>query len=609
MSRRCDFTTVTVTCLVLLAGGFAQAAEDLLSVIPEQSLGFVLVNRLAESDAKIQALCRQMQLPAPSPLSMLKAQAGIKQALDEKGSAAIVVMPGEEAGSRPAAVLFLPVTDYPQFIRQLKPDDVSAKIVEVRVADQPFLVGNCGGYAVVARPSHRNALQQVLDSPKRVAAEVAPLQKWLARADLAGLLTRRGAQLLSARGQEALQQAKKGLAALPDDKKLGMEAAIAVFGVYEKMVKAAGEEINNYAFAARIDDGGNLHVIERVRLTPNGQAAKMLGQVKPSEGNLLAGLPQGPFVFALAGVLPESAGECLMQFSAEIMKAAPGLYGLNEQQVDKLIEISNQSMKQIRGMSMMMGVGKPGDPIYSDFAVVEKVDDSKAFLAEYRQTIAVMNELLKDAKNSILAPSELKEVEVGGTPALEFTMKIPTAPAAANVPNYDELMKKLFGPGGEIAVFLAAADDHTIVASYTGKKLLQESLEAVRGGTAGLGGDPEVAKTAAMLPSGAQWVGYISPKGTIDYIKRVIPLFAPEGKAGPELPEFPETPPIGFAIKTTPDGLRSHTVVPAEVLKAVGGFVAEIKKQAETQKAKAEIQKTKAEIEEAKAAAEATAPK
>jgi len=609
MSRRCAFTTVTVTCLVLLAATVAQAAEDLLSVIPEQSLGFVLVNRLAESDAKIQALCRQMQLPAPSPLSMLKAQAGIKQALDEKGSAAIVVMPGEEAGSPPAAVLFLPVTDYPQFIGQLKPEDASAKIVEVRIADQSLLVGNRGGYAVAVKPSNRHVLEQVLDLPKRPAADVAPLGELLADGDLAGVVTRRGVELLSAKGQAALQQAKKELAALPDDKKLGMEAAIAVFGVYERIVKAAGEEINSYAFAARIDDGGNLHVAERLRVTPGGQAAKMLSQVKPPAGNLLAGLPEGPFVFALAGVLPESAGECLMQFSAEIMKAAPGLYGLNGEQVDKLIEISRQSVKRLRGMSMMMGVGQPGDPIYSNLAVVETVDDSKAFLAEYHQTIAVMNELLKDAKNSILAPSKLQEVEVGGTPALEFTMKIPTTPAAANVPNYDELMKKLFGPGGEIAVFFAAADDHTIVASYTGKKLLQQSLEAVKGTSPGLAGDPGLAKTAAMLPSGAQWVGYISPKGTIDFVKRVIPLFAPEGKAASDLPEFPPTPPIGFAVKTTPDGVRSHTVVPAEVWKAVGGFVAELKKRTETQKAKAEIQKTKAEIEKAKAAAEGAAPK
>jgi hypothetical protein len=580
MSRRRVFTAVTVACVVLLAATVAQAAEDLLKVIPEQALGFVLVNRLAESNAKIQALCRELQVPAPSPLSLFKAQAGVKEALNEKGTAAIVIMPGEEAGGRPAAVLYLPVTDYQQFIRQLKPQDASARIVGVRVANQDFLVAARGGYALAVRSSRRRVLEQVLESSKSVAADVAPLGELLTEGDLAGLVTRRGVELLATKGQAALQQAKQALAAVPEGQKLGMDAAIAAFNVYEQIVKAAGQEIDSYAFAARIDKGGNLHVVERVLVTPGGQAAQVLSQVKPPEGNLLAGLPDGPFVFAVAGVLPKGATQCLLEFSAEIMKAAPGLYGLNAEQVDKLIDISRQSMKRVRGMSMVMGVGKPGDPIYSNLAITETVDDSRAFLAEYQKILATMNELLQEGKNSILGPAKVQEVEVAGTSAMELTMKVPKPPTAASVPNYDELMKKLFGPTGDIVVFLAAADQHTIAASYTGKKLLQETLQAAKGTDPGLAGNADLAKTAAMLPRGAQWVGYVSPKGTVDFVKRLIPVFTPEGKTAPKLPEFPQTPPIGFAVKAAPDGLHSHTVVPAEAFRAIGGFVAEIKKTA-----------------------------
>lgn len=578
MTRRRALATVTVICLVLLAGGFARAAEDLLGVIPEESLGFAVVNRLAETDAKIQALGREMQLPVPSALEMFKARAGLQDVLDEKGSAAIVLLPGGDAGSRPAAVLFLPVTDYKQFLRQLKPDDASAKIVEVEVRNQSFLIGSRGGYAVVARSGNRDALEKVLGSSKRVAAGLAPLRRMLAEGDVAGVITRRGIKLLAAKGQEALQQAKTALAALPEDKKEGIEAAIGVFDVYGQIIKALGEEINSYAVAGRIDDGGNLHLIERVRVTPGGQAARILSEVKPPRRDLLTGLPDGPFVFALAGVLPESAGECLMQFSAAVMKAAPGIYGLDAQQVDELIEISRQSMKGLHGMSMMMGVGKPGDPIYSNIAVVEMVDDSEAFLADYRKTIQAMNRLLKDAEGSIMKPVKLKEVKIGEASALKLTMKIPMFPGAEKMPNFDEIMEKLFGPGGKMIAFIAAADEHTILAAYTNRRLLRQCLKAADGTQPGLAADPAVAKTAAMLPSGAQWVGYISPKGMIDFIKRVIPAVTPEGQTAPKIPNFPETPPIGFAVKAAPGSVRSHTVVPAAVLKGIGGFVAEIRK-------------------------------
>ena len=581
MTRRRTLTTVTVMCLALLAGVFAQAAEDLLEVIPEQSLGFVVVNRLAATDAKIQAMGRQMQLPVPGPLGMFKAKVGLEGVLDEKGAAAVALMPAADAASRPAAVVFLPVTDYGKLLRQLKADDASDKIVEVKVGDQAFLVGQRGGYAVMAKPNNRGALEKALGSSKGVAGNLASMRGMLAEGDVAAVVTRGGVEVLSIKGRAALRQAKESLAALPDIEKEGMEMVVGVFDVYEKIVKCLGDEINSYAVAARIDDGGNLRLTERVRVTPGGQTAKMLRRVETPERDLLAGLPDGPFVFVLSGALPESMGEGLMEFSAEMMKAAPGIYGFTDEQVDKLIEISGRSMKGLRGMSMMMGVGKPGDPIYSNFAVVERVDDSKAFLADYKKTIEAMNQLVKESESSIMGPSKLKDIEIGGVAGMRLTMKIPMAPQVANVPDFDQIMEKLFGPGGKMIAFMAPADKHTIVAAYTSKKLLRECLQVAQGTKPGLAANPDVAKTAAMLPPGSQWVGYISPKGTIDFIKRVIPAFTPEGIDPPELPEFPETPPIGFGTKTTPDGVESQTVVPAAVIKGIAGFVGEImKKQA-----------------------------
>jgi hypothetical protein len=565
-----------VTCLVLLAGSFAQAAQDPLRVIPEEALGFALVNRLAETDAKIQQLAKELELPVASPLRMFQAKAGLEGVLDEEGTAAIALVPGEDAGSQPVALMFLPVADYGQFVRKLNPDDASAKIVEARLGNQSFVIGNRGGYAVVAKRGNRHALETALDSSKRVAG-LGSFRGMVAEGDVAAVVTRRGVEVLSDKGQEALQEAKEALAALPAERKQGMEAAIGVFDVYEQIIKALGEEIHSYAVAGSIDKGGNIHLLERVRVMPGRKAAKILSEVKPPRRDLLTGLPDGPFVFALAGVLPESAGECLMGFSADFMKAAPGIYGLNEDQVDELIDISRRSMKGLHGMSFMMGVGKPGDPIYGNIAVVEMVDDSKAFLADYRKTVEAMNRLLKDAQGSIMKPVKLKDVEIGDVSALKLTMKISMAPQAAEMPGYDEIMEKILGPGGKMIAFIAPADKKTIVAAYTSKKLLRECLKAADGSSPGLAGDPQVAKTAAMLPSGAQWVGYISPKGTIDFIKRVIPAVTPEGRTAPKLPEFPETPPIGFAVKTTRDGIRSHTVVPAAALKGIAGFVTEIR--------------------------------
>lgn len=594
MTRRCVLVVVGVTCLILLGGTFARAAQDPLEVVPQEALGFALINRLAETDAKVQALGRELQLPVPSPLDLLKARAGLEGVLDEKGTAAIALLPGVDGALRPVAVAFVPVTDYEEFIRKLKPDDASARIVEVRLGNQAFVIGNRGGYAVVARQGNRHALEASLDSSKGVAADVAPLRGMLAEGDVAAAVTRRGVEVLSVAGQAALRKVKRELSELPEEKKQGMEAAIAVFDVYAQIVKTLGEEVHSYAFAGNLDQGGNLHVIERVRVMPGRKAAGILAELKPPQRDLLAGLPDGPFVFALAGALPESAGECMMKFSADLMKAMPGIYGLSEEQVDKLVEISNQSLKQVRGMSLMMGVGQPGDPIYSEITVVDWVDDSRTFLAEYQKIIEAMNRLVKDAKSSVFKTTKLKEIEIGSVSALKLTMKIPLVPGAAKMPNYDEIMEKVFGPGGKMIAFIAPADEKTVVATYTNKRLLRESLKVVEGTRPGLAGNPQLAKTAAMLPSGAQWVGYFSPQGTIDYLQRVIPALTPEGKTAPQIPDFPQTPPIGFAVKTVEDGVRSHTVVPAAVLKGVAGFVVEIRKKMRADAVELEVEAAEA---------------
>ena len=196
MLRRCALTTVTLMCLALLAGTFAQAAQNPLQVIPEEALGFALVNRLAESDAKVQAVAKQLKLPIPSPLSMFKARAGIEGVLDETGTAGMMLLPGENAGSQPTVVVFLPVTDYKQFLQKMKADDTSGKIVEVQNGNQSFVIGNRGGYALVAKKDYRHALETAVGSSRRVAADMAPLRRMLAEGDVAAAVGHPGIQLL-----------------------------------------------------------------------------------------------------------------------------------------------------------------------------------------------------------------------------------------------------------------------------------------------------------------------------------------------------------------------------------------------------------------------------
>ena len=89
-----------------------------------------------------------------------------------------------------------------------------------------------------------------------------------------------------------------------------------------------------------------------------------------------------------------------------------------------------------------------------------------------------------------------------------------------------------------------------------------------------LAADPEIAKTAALLPSGAQWVGYFSPSGAVAFAKSAIDALGEEAGFGkPNIPDFPTSVPIGVAAKATPGQLQIETVVPSSVLDAIGKYV------------------------------------
>jgi hypothetical protein len=221
-------------------------------------------------------------------------------------------------------------------------------------------------------------------------------------------------------------------------------------------------------------------------------------------------------------------------------------------------------------MSMVLGVGESDDPLYGNMLFVMSVDDAQAYLKAYGELIGRMNDLMKDSDSPIKWTLEMAEVEVAGLPALKVAMEFPLF---QEIPDLTGLMEKMFGPGGKMTFFLAAVDDQTVVGAYTSAKCLRRGIRAVRRPKRSLATDEGIAKTAAMLPSQAPCVGYWSPGGTVDFINRAVALFVPGPEVGFKLPEFPQTPPVGFAVTTSPNEVQTHMVVPAEVIQAVGRYV------------------------------------
>ena len=570
MTRQHFFPIMLVICLAMAAITPVRAAEDVLDVIPGDALGFLVVDRLAETDAKIQQTAQQMGLPPISPLTMFKARDGIK-GLDEKRSAALVAMPAEDPGSMPAVLFVLPVSDFRKLIEPFEPDDPSAAIVQVQGRQGPALVAELKGYALATEPKHRQVLERALDS-RKPAAELAFLRPWLAEQEIVGVLTASGVQQACDKILEGLEVARAGMGALVGEE----NPAAAGLKIYEHLFAKAKEQVTAMAIGGQIDEQSVVRVTSRTRFGAGEEVAESTA-AEPAQWDLLTGMPGGPFVVAVGGVLSEESSEAMMRFSLDMIKAAPDLYGLSAEQTDQMMELARQSMKEIRAMSMMLGVSKPGEPLYSSMMFSMSTDDAQAYMGTYEEQIRAMNELFKDSESPIFSAMDVTKIDVDGTSGLKIDMKMPNLPGMTDIPQFAGLMENLFGPGGTMRIFIAPVDEHTVVGAYTSEKTLRLCLKAAKRPQTALAADEAIAKTAALLPPGAPLVAYWSPRGTIDFVNRGIAMFAPDG-APFELPEFPRTPPVGFAVTTSPNEVQTHLVIPVEVLKAISTYAAAVQK-------------------------------
>ena len=151
-------------------------------------------------------------------------------------------------------------------------------------------------------------------------------------------------------------------------------------------------------------------------------------------------------------------------------------------------------------------------------------------------------------------------------------------PAAQQTPQYSKMMEVFFGPDGKLTGWVVPVDEHTVVVGYVSKDLIRSTLQAIKQGSPGLAGDADVSRTAALLPAGAASVAFWSPQGTVDFISRTVPAFAPgDAKADIQDPRVRQDFPIGFAVTSAPNELQGYMVVPADVLKAIGQYVGKVK--------------------------------
>jgi hypothetical protein len=172
-------------------------------------------------------------------------------------------------------------------------------------------------------------------------------------------------------------------------------------------------------------------------------------------------------------------------------------------------------------------------------------------------------------------------MQIDGRQGIHLSMGMAGMFGQQDVPGADKMMELMFGKGDAMEVYMAVADDNTVMGSYVSKENLVKALAAFDTGENQLADSSEVAKTVASLDSEAQGIGLWSPQGTFAFVSRIASAIDPQAAAA--IPQLGETSAIGFSLKLSPVGMDTEAVIPADVLKKVVGLVQQLMAQRQPQ--------------------------
>jgi hypothetical protein len=260
-----------------------------------------------------------------------------------------------------------------------------------------------------------------------------------------------------------------------------------------------------------------------------------------------------------------------MGFWTSMMKAAPNLYHLSPEQVDRIARGTEELVKHNHGIAFLLGIPKPEGVLYGSALMLARVDDSQAALAANEKYIRQFNEVVKGSEGP-LQPMEIEKTRIEGQPGYKMVMAMPKVPAGPAAQQTETMFKHLFSPDGKLVTYSATADRQTLITGYTDTELLVRALKLVKTGGPGLAADKNVVAVGKLLPPQAAVKAFISPQGVLEVVHWLTSL-----AAGPNfpfsIPKLPATPPLGLAVWSTPANLQVQIVVPVEVLQAVADIV------------------------------------
>jgi hypothetical protein len=598
---------------VLLFAPSAARAADVLSEVPNDVLGFVVVHHLSTADAKAKWLSLELRNNAFSPLAFLKTVTNVQDGLNLEGDFLLAVYPDPRGDkSRSRFGVWLPVTDYARFAKSISASSVDG-ISIVTIAGEDLLVARRGEWALVMDIDQRERMMQLVaaSASPPVSPQIAGWKKWIDANDVTVIAYAAG-----------LRELQSWVDDSNGDGKSVDESSDDVFGganppARQRAIAAARANRGpSHGIAGILDEYHQwtaaspaiAHTIEQANMVgcglrinlddKNGNSANVGLRVAFNDGfevapiDAKAGVPnslfgEGRFAVAFAGQLPKSVIETLA--CGYLQKAAADLKREEHTELDEeSLQQLNEAVEQAAGEVLsVIALSQPGDsspPVYTnDFAAV-RVASSADFVARIAEVARLWNKANRDADGETKLILATEETKIGERAARQYTLDFATMLGTPAVPEIRQSMEKLFGPGGKLRLWVVPTDDHTVLLAQALPEQVTAALKLFDRKQPIDWNRGELSKCNRLLPAEADWRAFFDPHRYFDWERRqALVVTGVPVIGGPLVKPFRDCPPVGVAGGFRDQELWIDAVALAPTLKGAYDYMTPTKPRPEVQ--------------------------
>ena len=541
---------------------------EILTYLPQNTLGFALVRDAQKTNDKIAAFVEIFERGVPGPLDLAMAVTGLASGLDVQGDALFALLPAAEAGALPTPMFLLPVTDY-TLIAESITADTTGEICRVTIANEDVLVAQHGKFALLMNVEHRALMQQLLTTERVIPPAIATNQQWIIDNDVVTLVTSAGIMYLKQMAQAEHHSPQSEHLADPFSEpplatrmlQIGRSLPLADLVAHEVTLAGAG---------VAIDDDINARFRWLVKFQePRPEAATPKSAEKP-----FLGFAEKPYAVAATGSLPAEFATTVPELFTALARKTAAQDGradfTDEDWADERTthELWVQGLKNV---SLLLTPGKEGEPMLSILFARLSVDDSQAYLEALKQLFALSNKLDARTKSDIKFNFQVAPVTIAEAEGFEATCDFDLATGDGNNIPWQAFLTSLLGVDHKLSLYFCASDEHQIFFAMESQEKLSAFIEAYRNQDTGLMTTTPVKTTIELLGAEAPWTGLVNPQGIVELVHTALKSVQILGMAI-EFPPYPPAPPLGIVF----DGQQTHwqgeMVMPVEAARAMAKF-------------------------------------